>query len=384
MKVCIIGSGISGLYAGLILKKKNHDITIFEAKSKIGGRIENRTFAGERVIAGAGIGRKSDVLLKQLCDELGVPTMEFQAKSLYYGIKPKVTPIETIKKIKDYINRNPENQRRTFKQVASSFLGRQQYKDFVAAVGETDYEYEDVIDVVNDYGFDKSFSSGFTAFSINWDRFLAAFNKHLRKNIKLNTKVDRIEIMDDKYRVNHEVFDCIIVATTIDQTKKILSYILPPKSMSLYDNVACQPFARVYAQLDTPLDKLQNYRSLITVDPFQKIIEMNRDKCIYMISYSDNDQALFWKKNQKRLSATIQQKLLSELGITRKVLKSQLYFWNCGTQYCKPLPTAFTSRQTFLKKAQRPAKNIFVIGEGFSRNHGWCEGALESVQAILN
>jgi monoamine oxidase len=37
-----------------------------------------------------------------------------------------------------------------------------------------------------------------------------------------------------------------------------------------------------------------------------------------------------------------------------------------------------------LNKAQNPVENIFVVGEMISRNQGWTQGALESVQKIIN
>ena len=59
MKIAIIGSGIAGLFSGLMIKNnlKDADITIFEKNNKIGGRINMIHFEGSEVIAGAGIGR---------------------------------------------------------------------------------------------------------------------------------------------------------------------------------------------------------------------------------------------------------------------------------------------------------------------------------------
>jgi len=36
-----------------------------------------------------------------------------------------------------------------------------------------------------------------------------------------------------------------------------------------------------------------------------------------------------------------------------------------------------------LEIAQNPIENLFVVGEGLSRNQGWCEGAVESVEKII-
>lgn len=379
MKVCIIGSGIAGLYSAYILKNKHHDVTIFEKNNRIGGRIKTISFDGINVVSGAGIGRDADVLLKKLCQDIKAETHSFQSKSMYYKINPKFNVQDKINELKE-ANLQTNG---TFKEVALPYLKKTQYNQLVSYIGETDFENEDYHDVIYDYGFDKSFSSGFPAFSINWDNFLSIFQSLLKENIILNQNITQISKSKNGFRVNNKFFDKVIIATTISQTKNILSSILNNEKLKLYDNIACQSFARVYAKLDKPLD-FNNFRTVITKNPFQKMIEMNKNKNIYMISYSDNKEADFWKHHKTNLSETIETQLKNQLNIKVKVLKSKLCYWNCGTHYCLPLDkTLFKTRDDFLKTVQNPLKNLFVVGEAFSRNHGWCEGALESVQNIF-
>jgi hypothetical protein len=151
----------------------------------------------------------------------------------------------------------------------------------------------------------------------------------------------------------------------------------------MYDNIGCQSFARVYVKLDTPLD-LQGNRSAITTFPFQKIIEMNRERCIYMISYTDNAGADFWKDHKDSMDAIIEKKLKNLFKRKHTILKSKLIYWDCGTHYYKPLDERFADRMDYLEHIQNPLPNLYVVGEAVSRNQGWCEGALESVHAILN
>ena len=379
MKVCIIGSGIAGLYSAYILKNKRYDVTIFEKNNRIGGRIKTISFDDINVVSGAGIGRDADVLLKKLCQDINAETHPFQSKSMYYKMNPKFTVQDKIKELKE-ANLQTNG---TFKEVALPYLKKTQYNQLVSYIGETDYENEDYHDVINDYGFDKSFSSGFPAFSINWDNFLSIFQSLLKENIVLNQEITHISKSKNGFLVNNKFFDKVIIATTISQTKTILSSILKnEKVLKYYDNIACQSFARVYAKLDKPLD-FNNFRTVITKNPFQKMIEMNKDKNIYMISYSDNIQADFWKEHKYKLSETIETQLKKQLDVEVKVEKSKLCYWNCGTHYCLPLDKSFKTRDDYLKTVQNPMKNLFVVGEAFSRNHGWCEGALESVQNIF-
>ncbi len=44
MEIGIVGGGIAGLYAALLLRKQGHSVTVFEASNRIGGRIYSHHF----------------------------------------------------------------------------------------------------------------------------------------------------------------------------------------------------------------------------------------------------------------------------------------------------------------------------------------------------
>ena len=142
----------------------------------------------------------------------------------------------------------------------------------------------------------------------------------------------------------------------------------------------CQPFVRLYVKLNVPI---QNYTNvIITGNPFQKIIEINKEKCIYMISYSDNKVANKWK-SCTNIKKTIRQAIKRIFKLEVKILKHKLIYWKIGTHYFKPLSKEYKDRKEFLEIAQNPVENLFVVGEGLSTNQGWCEGAVESVNNII-
>lgn len=54
MKIGIVGAGISGLQAALLLEAAGHEVTVFEARDRIGGRLETIRDSGEHALYEAG------------------------------------------------------------------------------------------------------------------------------------------------------------------------------------------------------------------------------------------------------------------------------------------------------------------------------------------
>ena len=57
-------------------------------------------------------------------------------------------------------------------------------------------------------------------------------------------------------------------------------------------------------------------------------------------------------------------------------------FWKSGTHYYLP-NSKNINNDLFIKKLQNPYKNIIVVGESVSKNQGWVNGALQSVENIF-
>jgi len=375
MKIAIIGSGIAGLFSGLIIKNsmKDSKITIFEKNSEIGGRIKMVNFDGKEVIAGAGIGRKQDKLLHDLCKNLNVTINEYHADFEHTSKPIDITKVISILKDNFHmLERSKEN----FKEFATKILGKEIYNEFVFSTGETDYEKADVVDTIFDYGFENYTSSGFDAFSIKWTELLKSFENLLKDDIKLNRNINKISVQSDgKIKINKEIFDKVILATPANVIRKLL-----PK-MKIFKYIEGQSFVRLYVKLDKPLNVSKTF--IKTDKPFQKIIVIDKNKCIYQISYSDNKIANRWK-NVENIPKVVENGILKIFKEKVKVLKHKLIYWENGTHYYKPLPKEFNNREEFLDICQNPEKNIFCVGEAFSQNQGWSEGALESVFKIIN
>jgi len=116
---------------------------------------------------------------------------------------------------------------------------------------------------------------------------------------------------------------------------------------------------------------------------------MDADKGVYMICYSDNASAKkinLISEDSEENRARFCRLLEKSLGAPKdslELLEIADYYWATGTHYYEPLTGDFENRGAFIRKAQRPHRNMLVVGELISTNQGWVEGALESVEAVV-
>ena len=151
----------------------------------------------------------------------------------------------------------------------------------------------------------------------------------------------------------------------------------------MYYQIKGQPFLRLYAKFskDSIPYLKENIQGVTVINgPMQKVIPMDPDKGVYMVVYSDNNDAEFFKKyfknnekNRKIINNLLEKSLELEGKLHIESIKD--FYWKIGSN--------FKNRQEFIKVAQRPDKNILIVGELISIHQGWVEGALESVNITL-
>ena len=409
--IIIIGSGIAGLYSAYKIKQFNPALSVLilekNKKQWIGGRTSNESFYGTDVVTAAGIGRKNkDHLLVHLLKELDIPYHEFTSSHHYITQFQPTNINETMRVLKkEYKEEKKEkedtpNKSTTFKDFATKHLGTKKYKEFIVTSGYTDYEKEDAFDTLYNYGMDDN-AGNLIGLSISWKDLVTELVhkigsqniKAKQKVIKINTMIDLVSKSPDcMFEVETQkgiIYKCskIIIATTISS----LLHLLPSKS-SIYKQIHAQPFLRLYAILSkSSSESMKQYIKGYTVveGPLQKIIPMDPNKGVYMIAYSDNASAIVLKdhlENTAENRSYFEDLLEQTLGIEEGSLKINAlldFYWTEGTHYYEPLK-GYKSRTAFINAAQHPDKNILVVGEVVSQHQGWVEGALESVDAVLN
>lgn len=379
----IIGGGMAGLYTAYLLNQINSKLNfcILEQNDHVGGRAINTMFEGIEVVCGAGIGRKKkDRLLIQLLKELEIPYREFTSQHYY----AKGVGHHTTNQVQQLEEQAPPQPRTTFKKLATQILGEEGYREFVVASGYTDFEKADARDVLTYYGLDDN-RGRWVGLGISWRKLGEALFKAIGKErIHFNKRVvhitnNRIECADGTHYNTHYT----VCATTIES----LRYLFPHHR--IYHQIHGQPFLRLYAKVDeaSTILLMKHLKGLTVVDsPLQEIIPMAPEKGIYMIAYSDNQNADALKKklNDTRYFERALEQALSLPSGSIHILTMQPHYWPIGTHYYSPLPQRFTDRVQFIHKAQRPMNNVWVVGEVVALDQGWVEGALESVEAVFS
>jgi len=401
--IIIVGGGISGLYSAYKIQKTSPQakILVLERYKKkwFGGRLGNFDFHGVSVVNGAGVGRKEkDTLLISLLNELDVPFHEFQKGQQFAStIHPKCNVKKTFLFLRKEYNKDKERKHITFKNFALPLLGKEAYENFLICSAYTDYENEDAYDTLYDYGFEDNYED-WVALSIPWKELINTLSHKIGlENIKISSEVVNIEKTGDYcgflvHTKKGTTYSCnkVIIATTIDSVLKLV----PGASLknSIYQQIRGQPFLRLYAKFSkSSIPVMKHYVPINTVvpGPLHRIIPYGENQGIYMIAYTDNEGATVLKdklENTPENRDFFCRLLEVSLGIPENTIKitSLLdFYWPIGTHYYIPLKGNFKNRSEFIREAQHPTPGMLIVGEMISKNQGWTQGALESVEKVV-
>jgi hypothetical protein len=406
--VVIIGGGIAGLYSAYNIMKMSPStsfLVLEKYKKKwLGGRMNNEIFYNTLVVTGAGVIRKKkDKLLLNLIHQLDIPTRQSKFDPHYANTFDPVNVEKIMKflrsKYEENTSKNKNMPALTFKQFAEHILGKEIYNRFITTIGYTDYENEDVNETLYHYEMEDNICC-WDVINIYWNQLvLKLCNEIGLKNIKTSSEVIKVQKLENnpcnffietKKGVSYTC-NKVIVATTIDGLRKLMPGGQNPNN--IYQQIEGQPFLRLYGKFSKKsIPIIEQYVPNYTIvpGPLQKIIPINIKSGIYMISYSDNKNALLLKDHLDNTSENREyfcRLIETSLDIPEGTLHLNAisdYYWPIGTHYFKPLQkSVYVNREEFLYKAQHPEKGIIVVGEVVSRNQGWSEGALESVKYAL-
>jgi hypothetical protein len=364
--IVIIGGGISSLYSAYLLKKNYPKIkyTIIEKSDECGGRVKMSNIGDVKLPTGAYFTRvDKDKILGQLLKDLDIKLDPYVLDIDYSFKESDVNKL--VKKLKKSL---PEYDRSKikFKEFAKDVLGKD-YINFINMMGYTDYENADINDTLFNYGLDDNIP-GYKVVNVDWNKVVDKLISFIGKeNIILNTEVKSIKEKQGSFLINSKYkCDGVIIGVTINSLRNLLDN-------KIYTQIESQSFIKVFAK-SKDLD-VDNYT--VIDSELRKVIPIKDD--VYTIAFSDNKDA---QSIKSKSNSYFEELLSTSFNKDIRINSVKKFFWEEGTHYYKPLPTEYKSRKEFIKEAQHPKDNVWVVGEVVAQKQGWVEGALSSVEKI--
>lgn len=380
--IIIVGCGISSLYYLYELQKMNSSakIAILEKRPYYGGRIHSIKIGGDIIDSGALRFNRNHKHLVQLLDEFRITNYtKLASKKSVTLSKPLREKWATFlrktshKKYADY----------PFSSVAKLFFTKEEYATLKLWFG-----YDEEWEHAQCYHLSKTMLANFDAeeyyyfpegYSIVPDVVYSAVKDNKNYSFHFGKKVVKIADPNNIYTAdnNHFTADHIIFACPPHYISNIQG---TEELAPLIGSVGWITLNRVYA-------KIPNHgfpqKAIHSKNPICQIVPIDED--IVMISYSTGEDAKFWIEQEQ--NGTLWKTLLECLapyfpdGIKKPEWIRQNY-WNPATHYFKsgviPSETQYKSFQPC------STKKWYIIGEAFSLNQGWVNGALENTKTFLS
>lgn len=376
----ILGAGISGLYTYYKLKMKFpfSKIIILDKNDYIGGRALCVNFYGTIVSLGAGIIRPTDKHLIRLCKKLNLDLNVFekiminangnmspkQKEKLDYIIYQKY--LENYKYIEKY-NLN-------FIQFLNSFFDSVFVNFIIKNSDYTDYLDANVQKTVEEYPLNEILISNeprkMLAINGNWIALINKLTDFIKKeNIILNEKIYYIKVCKNnsvKIKTeNNNIYRCNQLFICGDKCVENIHFVNCKKITNIMQNVGSVPFTRIYAYFK---NESSIQESIKKPDGWQdKMIPITKN--ITMIAYNDSEKAEYTNKIINTNSIDLIKKMTG-LPIDDFIFK----YWQHGVHYYKQN----------IKIKNKWSDIIIILGEMVSKNQGWVEGCIESVDHFFN
>lgn len=217
---------------------------------------------------------------------------------------------------------------------------------------------------------------------------------------KLHNKIKRRTVVETKTEITDVTFnnDGIFEITSKNRKKEYCKVCIFAVTKDVLEQISffepiykylkyieLKPLCRIYAKYATPW---YDFPKITTNNPLNYIIPIDPENGIIMISYTDEEQAQYWKRVHDRggipaLKSRIQTYIKQVFHIdTPQPRALKMCYWDKGVAYY----TKGFESTTMTKAIRQPRKQIplYVCGENYSLNNtAWIEGGLDTSALVV-
>jgi protoporphyrinogen oxidase len=409
MNVSVIGGGISGLYFTYLYSQKypSHQIILFEKNDFFGGRIQTHQmkFHGTNYLYEKGAARfnQNHTILLHLIDELGLKKkiVPIPANIHYQPISGKVImeePYAYIQKVYNYRKKHLKEDitNQSYIEYAKKVLQPEEIRElensfgYSAELNVTNAEY-----AINLFQNDFHPKNQFYALKGGLSQIIDTLVKILkkRKNVKLflHTEIKDVSYHSSLYTIqtSHQIIHSHSIVFALPKPFLQKFSILKEISKDL-NKICCIPLLRYYSIYPKEKDGKLWFDGLgkTTTNHWMRyIIPIDAKTGLVMISYTDSEYA---KSMKRRMDDGKDEEGIEE-GIKKifgKNVKKPLYsdkvYWDCGVGLWKKGNFHYKDvSNRMIEPLPKKYPKMYIVGENYSMNQGWIEGALESVGRLM-
>lgn len=405
MKYIIIGGGISGLYCAYMLHKKYNtkDIIIIEKSKILGGRMKTKYLNnGVSIELGAGVICNKHINYLNLLESLNLKNklklLENHDRIYYERENVKSTNFYQI--IDEMYNKlNDDNYYKLALNYSLHRFIERMYNINVANKMKNefgydgDFIYQNAVNGIKMFKYSFAKDAKYYRMEGGLSLIIKSLQEYLSKNsidILLNTKLVNIEKYNNEYKCilsnnNFIIGGHIILAIPKNNLMEI--NFLKINMKNWLKTIHTKSLMRIYLFFPTVDNKVwfEPIKGVLTTNTLlRQIIPVNKKNGILMI-YIGNEEAktCFNFKKQKILKREIMIHLRKLFSVTiPEPIKIISKYWNTATHLWKP---TYNSNKLY-KKMLKPMdnENIYIVGEAYSQTQQWAEGAITSVNNLLN
>tara|TARA_B110000259_G_scaffold188119_1_gene245063 strand:+ start:1093 stop:2379 length:1287 start_codon:yes stop_codon:yes gene_type:complete len=416
--IVIVGGGICGLNLACLLNEKGiKKVCILEKNNRLGGLIRTNYVnleinKGEtrrvKYEAGGAVVFEYQVNMKKLIKKynMDILTLPLDKKGHHYKNyydgkeRKKILSTETtdkfiklLKKVFDYIDKKGDDycRKMTLEQICLEVVS---YDD--TRFMEFCYGYASEFRIANAVVAKKNINNEiFNAkemyiFKNGYIKLIDNMYEEVKDSYEFKLKAEVKNFVDDNGIIKLKLTNGDII-----ESKKIVFCIpkegliklcdsFTDKEKDLFNSVNSSSLTRIFTKYNIEKKENEWMKKLnfsTVANPIRQIIPikqvLGKNIGFFQISYSDWTHADYWgrlnldntkKVLKKLLKETFHNKTIDEPEWIKKIYwKNAIHFWKPNV-----------NEKNLYKKIMKLRSNIFIGGESFSLNQGWCEGAIQT------